>query len=676
VEPARRLAPSDDDEAPTAIAIFRDRTSPLATIEPPATREQSGPFRLRIVWSEPVTGFNASCVSLSGAGGQLAGLEAADAAEGGASRENGAAGATGPAPPSVVFIATVAPSAVGMLEVQVAAGCATDAGGNANIAPSNRVQVVYFGGQCSVNLGCSWRLAEYESQLAEQRLRLSVELEAHKERAKVAVQQAAEDARAARALEAEAAAEARALEAQARLAEIEAGVVAERAAAEAEGRIREARENEGLRLRELAAMSEARKEMVLASIAAVVAFLEAAGGSLLGDPAKMRSVLAAFGAAVLTFFVARELVRVLGQEIARLLSKPPLIRETSRSWLPRPAALLSWLQRPPGADKLAALFGDVVLERKLAKEVGELAQSVALATARGVPLRNVLLWGPPGTGKTMAAQRLARGCGMGYAMMSGGDVVPLGRDAVSELHKIFDWAEASAKGVLLFIDEADAFLRRRQPGDADSAASEQTRAAINAVLARTGTQSTRFMLVLASNRPEDLDAAVLDRIDDTICFPLPGVAEREGMLKMYFQRFIGRVAEAATRCPTTGTQLPAWSRAAPATSAPAWQWWASRPPLVDLHHFSQATFRKAAECTEGFSGRELAKLMTYVQCTVYGSPPDPRTGQLSLSAAELMGLVERKVAEHRQKGAFSKPPGAPSARSGSAAGTAQHNHSK
>lgn len=50
------------------------------------------------------------------------------------------------------------------------------------------------------------------------------------------------------------------------------------------------------RLRELAAMSEARKEMVLASIAAVVAFLEAAGGSLLGDPAKMRSVLAAFGA--------------------------------------------------------------------------------------------------------------------------------------------------------------------------------------------------------------------------------------------------------------------------------------------------------------------------------------------------------------------------------------------
>lgn len=87
-----------------------------------------------------MTGFNASCVSLSGAGGQLAGLEAADAAEGGASRENGAAGATGPAPPSVVFIATVAPSAVGMLEVQVAAGCATDAGGNANIAPSNRVQ--------------------------------------------------------------------------------------------------------------------------------------------------------------------------------------------------------------------------------------------------------------------------------------------------------------------------------------------------------------------------------------------------------------------------------------------------------------------------------------------------------------------------------------------------------
>ena len=41
---------------------------------------------------------------------------------------------------------------------------------------------------------------------------------------------------------------------------------------------------------------------------------------------------------------------------------------------------------------------------------------------------------------------------------AGGDVGPLGRDAVTELHKLFDWASTSRRGVLLFIDEADAFL--------------------------------------------------------------------------------------------------------------------------------------------------------------------------------------------------------------------------
>lgn len=52
------------------------------------------------------------------------------------------------------------------------------------------------------------------------------------------------------------------------------------------------------------------------------------------------------------------------------------------------------------------------------------------------------------------------GCGQGldYAMMTGGDVVPLGSQAVTKIHEIFDWAKKSRKGLLLFIDEADAFL--------------------------------------------------------------------------------------------------------------------------------------------------------------------------------------------------------------------------
>ena len=58
----------------------------------------------------------------------------------------------------------------------------------------------------------------------------------------------------------------------------------------------------------------------------------------------------------------------------------------------------------------------------------------------------------------MAAKRLARTAGLDYAIMSGGDVAPLRGGAVSQLHELFDWAERSRQGLLLFIDEADAFL--------------------------------------------------------------------------------------------------------------------------------------------------------------------------------------------------------------------------
>jgi ATPase family AAA domain-containing protein 3A/B len=80
-----------------------------------------------------------------------------------------------------------------------------------------------------------------------------------------------------------------------------------------------------------------------------------------------------------------------------------------------------------------------------------------------------LIHGPPGTGKTLWAKSLATESGMDFAIMAGGDVAPLGKDAVTELHNLFDWSKlnsksvlSSKKGMVIFIDEADAFLRKRQ----------------------------------------------------------------------------------------------------------------------------------------------------------------------------------------------------------------------
>lgn len=66
------------------------------------------------------------------------------------------------------------------------------------------------------------------------------------------------------------------------------------------------------------------------------------------------------------------------------------------------------------------------------------------------------------------------------------------------------------------------------------------RGALNALLFRTGDQSRDFAVILATNRPSDLDSAVIDRMDEAIEFPLPGAQEREKILKMYLSSYIAK----------------------------------------------------------------------------------------------------------------------------------------
>merc|ERR1719343_73902 len=181
-------------------------------------------------------------------------------------------------------------------------------------------------------------------------------------------------------------------------------------------------------------------------------------------------------------------------------------------------------------------FDDVVLHPKLHQQVMRLADATRSAKRRRMPLQHAMFYGPPGTGKTMVAQRFAEYSGLEYAIMSGGDVAPLEEQAVTELHKLFTWVHRSRRGVLLFIDEADAFLASRKHGTM----SEALRNALTTILYHTGTPSSQFMLVIATNRPGDLDSAVLDRLDESVEFGLPDINARKAMIHLYFNMYIAR----------------------------------------------------------------------------------------------------------------------------------------
>nr|CDP91712.1 BMA-ATAD-3, isoform c [Brugia malayi] len=195
--------------------------------------------------------------------------------------------------------------------------------------------------------------------------------------------------------------------------------------------------------------------------------------------------------------------------------------------------------------------------------------------------------------------------------MTGGDVAPLGHDGVSAMHKVFDWAEHTRKGLVLFIDEADAFLRKR----ATEQISESMRATLNAFLFRTGEQSKKFMLVVASNQPEQFDWAVNDRLDELVEFKLPGPMERERIILQYFNKYI----------------------ATPATSGSK----KARLKLADFDWVKKCT--DIAQKTDGMSGRQLSKLVIGWQAAAYASEDGVLTTEM------IDRCTDDMVNQHKQK---------------------------
>ena len=64
------------------------------------------------------------------------------------------------------------------------------------------------------------------------------------------------------------------------------------------------------------------------------------------------------------------------------------------------------------------------------------------------------------------------------------------------------------------------------------------------MLFRTGDQSRDFAVVLATNRPGDLDNAILDRMDEALEFGLPGQAERQQIISLYLDQYVVKAGTA------------------------------------------------------------------------------------------------------------------------------------
>ena len=148
--------------------------------------------------------------------------------------------------------------------------------------------------------------------------------------------------------------------------------------------------------------------------------------------------------------------------------------------------------------------------------------------------RGILLYGKPGTGKTLIAKAIAGEADVPFISMSGSEFVEMFAGlGASRVRKLFERARKFSP-CIVFIDEIDAIGSRRTSGSGAESENNQT---LNQLLVEMdGFSSEETVIVLAAtNRPEMLDKALLrpGRFDRQIVISAPDLKGREEILKIH-----------------------------------------------------------------------------------------------------------------------------------------------
>eukprot|EP01122_Echinamoeba_exundans_P017842 TRINITY_DN9795_c0_g1_i1.p1 TRINITY_DN9795_c0_g1~~TRINITY_DN9795_c0_g1_i1.p1 ORF type:complete len:1242 (-),score=270.11 TRINITY_DN9795_c0_g1_i1:59-3784(-) len=198
----------------------------------------------------------------------------------------------------------------------------------------------------------------------------------------------------------------------------------------------------------------------------------------------------------------------------------------------------------------------------------------------------VLLYGPPGTGKTMLARAIAKQAGATFIHISPSNINSKWFGAAERnVAAVFSLAQKLSPAIV-FIDEIDSFLSSRSAGDHEATARVKTEFMSNWDGIKNNNEMSRSVIVMgATNRPFDLDLAVLRRLPHRILIDLPDAEARKAILT----KVLRQVSLDASTLPTTVVVDPL-------------------PTDVDGQ---RETFIKyLAKATEGYSGSDVHNLCT------------------------------------------------------------------
>jgi len=176
------------------------------------------------------------------------------------------------------------------------------------------------------------------------------------------------------------------------------------------------------------------------------------------------------------------------------------------------------------ADLKEILYNDVILPL----QEKELYEKYKISAPNGM-----LLFGPPGCGKTFISRKLSDEVGYYFIEVKPSDLASIYIHGTQEkIGKLFKEAREHAP-TIIFIDEVDAIMPNREKMSEHSYSSE-----VNEFLAQmTDAGANDIFILAATNRPEKIDTAIMrtGRLDKVIYVPPPDYDARLTMFKMYLE---------------------------------------------------------------------------------------------------------------------------------------------
>lgn len=146
------------------------------------------------------------------------------------------------------------------------------------------------------------------------------------------------------------------------------------------------------------------------------------------------------------------------------------------------------------------------------------------------PARGVLMYGPPGNGKTMIAKAAANeSSGTFFSVSASTLVSKYVGESEKYMRSLFHLAYLMQPSIVFF-DEVDSILTTRSGNENEASRRLKTEFLVQ-FDGMASWKNERVFLLAATNRPFDIDSAVLRRFDRRIHVPLPDVKTREIIIK-------------------------------------------------------------------------------------------------------------------------------------------------